>query len=228
MKKVMIALMCVMCGVAAMADTATNVYNFSMSLYTPTLLNGVRSKTAQKYTGYMYMEYVDSELAGVWAEVVSSKTKVYHSIAFNDGFYNLLGKQTKTIDRSVPTLYFTGADTEASGGIVKYGEHELITVINFAGFGTLKAYKNVTTGCSACGLPQTHTEYCHILNTASGSVNGVMDCECPDTEPDWWHTLKAAFCGVWYDASDNWERSHKAAFTGTWKISYNKKLSQAR
>lgn len=153
-----------------------------------------------------------------------NKTKVAHSINFTEGFYNLMGKSTSKIERSVPTVYLTGADDEAiAEPSSKYGSHETFKVINLAGFGSLESTKTVTIGCGACGEPTKMVEYCNILKKANGYVNGVMDCECPDDE-DWWHTLKAGYCGILYDGEDFFPQ-HEASFYGSWKISFNKKLS---
>lgn len=228
MKKIIIALMCAIGSMVSFANETTNVYNMTMSLQTPILQSGVRNKVSQSYKGYMYMVYdEDGKLSTVWADVLSNKTKVGHVISFNEGFYHLIGKTTKTSPRSVANMYLTGADDEVYGGISKYGVHEKIKVINFGGFGTIKSSKTVVIGCGACGAPEKTTEYCNILNAVSGHVNGVMDCECPEDE-DWWHTVMGGLCGVWYDAAFEMERSHEAAFTGTWKISYNKKLSATK
>lgn len=229
-KTVFAALVCMFGCLAGFADTSviTNVYDMSMSLKTPVLYNGVRSYKSQSYKGYLYAEYTDSELTALTALVKSSGTKVIHQIEFSgDSFYHLMGKTTKTSDRSEPTIYLEGADVANEGTSSKFGNHETIKKIQLAGGGSLKAVKSVTVGCSACGEAVKTTAYCNILVKASGYVTGIMDCECPEDE-DWWHTVKTALCGVFYDANNDVERDHDAAFVGSWKLSFNKKLSDTK
>ena len=230
MKKIIAAVAVCAASFGLFGDTITNVYDLSMSLTTPTLDAGVRAPLSQKYTGHMYLEYDDSELISVTAVVKSNKTKVEHFIEFDLGesFYHLMGKTTKKADRSVPSLFLTGADTDAVGYSVKYEQHETIKKITLSGFGALKTYKTAATGCGACGFGGIAAKYCNLLWEAGGSVTGWMDCECPDTEP-WWHTVRTALCGVWYDdVTQEVERKHEGAFKGTWKIKYNKKLSDVK
>ena len=236
MKKIIAAAAICAASFGLFGDTVTNVYNLAMSLKTPTLYAGVRTPTSQTYKGYLYAEYTDNELTALTAYVKSSKTKVEHYIEFpvaaddadlDGSFYNLMGKTTKQSARTVPTLFLTGADTEAIGTSAKYEQHETIKKITLSGFGKLKTAKTAAVGCGACGFGGTAASYCSILWSADGTVTGVMDCECPDEE-DWWHTVKTALCGVWYSDADEVERRHNAAFRGTWKITFNKKLSDTK
>ena len=226
------------CAVSSLfGDTITNVYDFSMSLKTPTLYAGVRTPVIQTYKGYLYAEYTDNELTALFADVKSNKTKVEHLIEFpiaaddadiDGSFYNLMGPTTKKSDRSIPTLFLTGKDTDAVGFSTKYEQHETIKKITLAGFGMLKTLKTAAIGCGACGFGGSAASYCNLLWTADGAVTGIMDCECPDDE-DWWHTVKTILCGVWYDdTTKEVERRHNAAFKGNWKIKYNKKLSDVK
>lgn len=194
------------------ADTRA-VYNFKMSLKTPTLWEGVRQYKSQTYKGYMYADYSDTELVRVWAEVQSSATKVTHVIEFDveSGFYNLMGKSNSKCERTVPTLWFKGNDVETVAGS-KYGDHETITNLVLAGSGSIKSVKVVSEGCTICGTGYPSV-WCNTLKSASGYATGVMNSECPDWE-DWDHTLKGGACGP----TD--ERSHFAATFGSWSISY--------
>lgn len=230
MKKIIAAVAVCAASFGLFGDTVTNVYNLSMSLATPTLYAGVRDKLGQVYKGYLYMEYEDNELIGAFATVTSSKTKVEHFIEFDLGesFYHLMGKTTKQADRSVPSLFLTGADTEAIGYSAKYEQHETIKKITLSGFGKLKTHKTAAVGCGACGFGGSAAKYCNLLWSASGTVTGWMDCECPDDQ-EWWHTVRTVLCGVYYDAAtQEVERKHEGAFRGTWKITYNKKLSDVK
>jgi hypothetical protein len=230
MKKIIVAVAICAASFGLFGDTVTNVYNLTMSLKTPTLYAGVRTPTGQTYKGYLYAEYTDNELTALFADVTSSKTKVQHLIEFDLGesFYHLMGKTTKQADRSVPSLFLTGADTDAIGWSPKYEQHETIKKITLSGFGTLKTFKTAAIGCGACGFGGTAASYCNLLWSGSGTVTGYMDCECPDTEP-WWHTVRTVLCGVWYDdVTQEVERRHEGAFQGTWKITYNKKLSDVK
>lgn len=106
--------------------------------------------------------------------------------------------------------------------------HEKIVSLGLAGTGVLKYTKTVIKGCGACGVPTTMTEYCSILNSMSGNLVGVMDCECPDEE-GWDHTVIAGACGPRAPASidDDGDitvleevRTHYASIWGTWKATY--------
>ena len=224
MKKLITALF--MCGIAAMsfaAEELTNVYDLSIKAKVPYLYNGVRSYSSQTLKGLMYATYIDDELTEVHAVVTNTKTKVVHTITFDDGFYYLMGKETKRIERSTPTVYFGGKDTEILA--LRSDAHETIKSIALAGSGSLKSIKSVIVGCGACGTPTKTTEYCNILWSMSGNVVGVMDCACPDDEYGWSHTLKTVLCGIYYNGDDEAERVHDASFYGTWSAKFNKKLS---
>lgn len=231
MKKIIAAVAICAASFGVFADSVTNVYNLTMSITTPTLYAGVRTPTGQTYKGYMYAEYDEAgELTGLWADVKSSKTKVEHLIEFDLGnsFYHLMGKTTKTADRSVPTLFLAGADVDAIGTSPKYEQHETIKKIYLSGFGTIKNKKTAAVGCGACGFGAVAAQYCNLLWSANGTIAGVMDCECPDDQ-DWWHTVRTVLCGVWYDdATQEVERRHEAGIKGTWKITYNQKLSSVK
>lgn len=224
------ALICAFsCIVASANDAAvTNVYDFSMSLKVPYLDNGTRTYKNQKIVGYMYAEYSSNELVNVWVEAQNRKTKVLHLMSFSgDSFYNLMGKTDKKSLRTVPTIYFEGADEETvleSCCAAPEEGHEFIKKIQLAGTGKLRQVKTVVIGCDQCGGSSVTTAYCNILVNMNGYATGYMDCLCPDDE-DWWHTVKTCLCGVFLDDVGNVEPSHDAAFWGTWKAKFNQKLS---
>lgn len=232
MKKIIAAFAICMAASSLFGDPVINVYNLSMSLRTPTLYAGIRQPLTQTYKGYLYTQYDEAgELEALWADVMSSKTKVEHHIDFtlDESFYNLIGKTTKYAERSVPTLFLSGEDAEVVGTSSKYGQHETIKRIVLSGFGNIKTVKTAAVGCDVCGDGGTPAQYCNVLWSADGKVTGVMDCECPDDDDSgWWHTVKTAICGVWYDDNGKVERQHNASFYGTWKITFNKKLSDTK
>lgn len=231
MNKIVVALMCVIGSMAVMAgdeSVVTNVYDFAMNLRVPYLDNGTRVYKPQKIIGYMYTEYSSNELVNVWVEAQNRKTKVLHLTSFgDDSFYNLMGKTDKTSLRTVPTVFFEGADEETMIPCeceIPGEGHEFIKKIQLAGTGKLRPVKTVVIGCSACGETQKTTAYCNVLISMNGSVTGYMDCLCPEDE-DWWHTVKTCICGVFLDDAGQYERRHEAAFWGTWKAKFNRKLS---
>lgn len=223
MKKIIA--MCAACviGAAAMSEEITNVYDLKVSIKAPTLKNGIREYRNQTIEGQMFIRYNDGEMVEVWAETKNRSTKIFHETVFDgEGFYHLMGKANKYSDRTVPTVYLSGADICTDDG------HEFIKSICLAGNGVLKTVKTVATGCSFCGEPTKTTTYCNILYSASGNVTGIMDCQCPDDEDDWWHTVKTTLCGVWYGEDVSVERTHDASFWGTWSAKFNSKLSDTQ
>lgn len=228
MKKLIIAMVVGAMAFMSFADTevVTNVYDLSMSLKVPYLKNGVRNYAGQKLKGEMYVVYEEDEIVNAFAEVTNTSTKVAHSLDLTSGFYYLMGKESKKSARTVPTVFFQGQDYEVLATM--YEAHEKISYIALAGTGKLNSIKSVTTGCGVCGEPVSLTQYCNLLWSMSGNVVGVMDCECPDEEDGWSHTLKTVLCGVYYDEDDQVERSHDASFYGTWSAKFNKKLSDTK
>lgn len=226
-KLITAAAIAVMAAFGATADTVTDVYNFKATIKQPLLKAGVRDYASVALKGYLYFEYDEStnSVGAVYAVVENSKTKVVHTIDFTDGFYNLMGKTTKTSFRSVPTVWFDGADSNVEEGTGKGAQepHETIVKVTLAGKGMLKYLKDVILGCTSCGGGSKLTTYCSKLNTMSGNIVGYMDCECPDPEP-WNHTVETCACGVREEDGDI-VRSHYASFFGTWSASWNKKLS---
>lgn len=174
--------------------------------------------------------------------LTNKKTKVVHTIDFTDGFINMMGKSSgkigsaKYAPRSTPTIYFTGADSDVTGP----ESHETIDTVSFAGSATTKDYKSTTVTCGYCSTSASSTAYCKKPYKMSGSVVGVMDCECPDEE-NWSHTLVKTLCGFLMAGEDEGEdendertedvtadglvRSHYASFWGTWTAVYNQKAS---
>lgn len=227
MKKLIIAMVVGAMTFMSFADTeiVTNVYDLSMSLKVPYLKNGIRNYAGQKLKGEMYVVYEEDQIVNVFAEVTNTTTKVAHSLDMTSSFYYLMGKESKKSPRTVPTVFFVGQDYEAVATSPKFDAHEKISYIALAGTGKLNSIKSVTTGCGVCGQAVSVTEYCNLLWSMSGNVVGVMDCECPDEEEGWSHTLITDLCGVYYDVDEQVERTHDASFYGTWSAKFNKKLS---
>jgi hypothetical protein len=234
MKKSIICAMSALCAFMTFADqdkvedttTYRDVYTVKATLKVPYLKSGVRSYSSQTLQGYLYVEYVgvNSEFDSAYMLLTNKKTKVVHKIDVTEGFLNMIGKASgkneKYAPRSTPSIYFEGVDAEVNGD----DAHELIKAVCFAGTGSLKDYKTTTTGCSMCGETTKTTAYCKKLYKMSGNVTGYMDCECPDDEDGWNHTMVKTLCGFEED-DDGYVRSHNASFWGTWSAVYNQKMS---
>lgn len=237
MKKLIMSAVCAMIAMASFADTnnvaqvaeVVDVYNFKATIKQPLLKSGVRTYTTVTLKGDLYLEYasVDEGVSAAYAVVQNSRTKVMHRIDFTDGFYNLMGKSTKTSVRSIPTVIFTGADSECNAGTGRGAQepHETITTIQIAGQGVLKRLKTKTFVCGICGGNETTTTYCNKLYKLSGKVTGIMECACPDDE-SWNHTLETNFCGVKRDEDGETTRSHLASFFGSWSAKYKKTITE--
>lgn len=229
MKTIIMSAICGMLSFVAFGTTntveAVDVYSFKASIKQPMLVSGVRTYKAVALNGNLYFEYetVSNSMTAAYAIVENSKTKVIHRIDFTDGFYNLMGKASKTSVRSVPTVLLVGADTNCVAGTGKGAQepHELIKYVSLAGSGTLKKLKTTTVECSFCGVGTATTTYCNKLATMSGNINGYMDCECPDDQ-NWNHTAETIFCGVKYDANGDIVSTHDASFYGTWTAKFVK------
>ena len=195
-----------------------DVYTFEAKLNIPYLMNGVRNYSKQTLKGDMYVEYATSTSGITKCYVVAQnkKTGVTHEIDFSEGFYNLLGKQTKTAVKSVPTVYFAGTNCVVKGE----NAHEKIVAIQLAGTGKLAKSKTTTVECGVCSADRVSTEYCNVLKSMNGSVTGVMDCECPEGDP-WDHTLEAGPCGP-LTIDGAYVRTHFASFWGTFKATPKK------
>ena len=234
MKKLIVKIACALFATTAFCDTnnvpaeAVDVYSFKASIKQPLLKNGIRQYIGVILKGNLYLEYAttDDSVTAAYAIVQNSKTKVQHRIEFDTGFYNLMGKSSKTSLRSVPTILFTGADAECVAGTGKGATepHETIKNIQIAGTGTLKKTKSTIVACGTCGVGVSTTTYCNKLAKMTGNVNGYMDCECPEDE-DWNHTAETTICGVKLDTDGNIVRSHNAAFWGNWTATYVKTVA---
>lgn len=234
MKKLIMSAVCAMIAMASFADTnvaakTIDVYEFKSSIKQPLLKSGVRAYSTVALKGTLYLEYetAGEGISAAYAVVQNSRTKVMHRIDFTDGFYNLIGKSTKTTARSVPTVIVTGTDSECYVGTGNGAQepHETITEIQLAGQGALLPIKTRTVSCGVCGESTTTTSYCNKLYKLSGSVTGIMDCECPDDE-SWSHTLEANSCGVKKDEDGETTRSHFASFFGTWAAKYKRTVTE--
>jgi hypothetical protein len=123
MKKLIVSLLCVaLASFGAFGDTdetekIVDTYKFSASLNIPYLKSGVRSYAKQSLNGTMYVEYENATSAVSRCYIVAKnkKTGVTHTIDFTDGFYNILGKKTKTSPRSIPTVYFSATNDVVEG-----------------------------------------------------------------------------------------------------------------
>ena len=231
MKKSIICAISALCVFMVFADTGSayrDVYTMKVALKVPYLKNGVRTYSSQTLQGCLYVEFDDpeSEFSDSYAVLTNKKTKVVHTIDFGGArFINMIGKSQgkndKYVPRTIPTVLLEGYDYEIEGN----DPHELIQMIVFAGSGSVKETKTKTTGCVYCGEPSTTTTYCRHITKMSGSVVGYMDCECPDEEDGWTHTLIKTLCGFLKDEDGDCVRSHNASFWGTWSAEHNKKLS---
>ena len=226
MKKIIATVACALCAFT-LFGSYRDVYTTKASIKVPYLVNGTRNYSTQTLQGNLYVVYADDETAFESATMVltNKKTKVVHKIDLTDGFLNMIGKSSgkgdKYAPRSTPSIYFEGADAEINGN----EPHEFIKAVQFAGSGSLKDYKTTTVGCGVCGAATKETTYCKKLYKMSGNVTGFMDCECPDDEDGWWHTLVKTACGFLLDEDDEYVRSHNASFWGTWSAVYNQKAS---
>lgn len=218
MKKLIMIALTMLVG-ASFADTndvaLTDTYKFKAAIKVPYLSAGVRTYKSQAFQGYMYVGYTeDGEVASAKIELQNKKTKVKHYITVDEFMYNLMGKKSKTSIRSVPTVFIKSDSDEVEQ--VSAEAHELFKTISLAGTGALKYMKgSSTTLCGFCGTDTVTTAACNRLAKMSGSLVGIMDCECPEEE-NWSHTLLAGYCGVLSDEDGNVERSHDASFWGTW------------
>lgn len=227
MKKLIASIAIAVSAFALFGEGYQEVYDTKASIKVPYLSNGVRNYSTQTLQGKLYVVFAseNSEFESAQMVLTNKKTKAVHTIDFTDGFLNMMGKSSgkgdKYIPRTTATVYLEGADTECEGNET----HELIKSVCFAGNGSLKNIKSTTVGCGVCGESTKVTTYCQKLNKISGSVVGYMDCECPDDEDGWWHTLVKTVCGFLEDEDDNYVRSHNAAFWGSWSATYNTKQS---
>ena len=188
MKTIIMSAICSVLSFAAFSASntveAVDVYSFKASIKQPMLENGIRTYKSVALKGNLYFEYetISNTMTAAYAIVENSKTKVMHRINFFGGFYNLMGKASKTSERSVPTVLLLGADTNCVAGVGAKAQepHEMIKFASFAGSGTLKKLKTTTIECSYCGVGSTTTTYCNKLAKMSGKVTGCMDCECPE------------------------------------------------
>ena len=184
------------------------------------LKSGVRTYQSATLKGTLYIEYASptSMISRGYVVAKNSKTGVEHNIDLTDCLYNMLGKKTKQIYRSVPAVYFIGTND------VVYGQnaHETITFITMAGNGKLVNNKTKTTTCNVCSINSTTTANCSKIKQLSGNLNGIMDCICPEDEA-WDHTLFASACGLFIDENGEYVRSHEAPFWGSWSAKQKKK-----
>lgn len=218
MKKLIVMALCAVSCAAAIAST--DVYNLKLSGKVPYVSNGIRNYKTQTMTGKLFLTWSDDgALEEARAELQNKTTKVIHYLDFTDSLYNLMGKTTKKIYKSVPTFVLVGADSEVE--CTKNEAHELIKNVALAGTGSLTYIKG--TGCGYCG---DATADCNKLNKVSGNFVGVLDCECPE-DSSWDHTLEATQCGLVTDEDGKYVRSHYAAWWGSWTATYDKKATAA-
>ncbi len=228
MKKLIATIAIAFSSFALFGEGYQEVYDMKANLKVPYLVKGVRNYSSQTLQGHLYVEFDDTktEFSNAYAVLTNKKTKVVHTIDFDGArFLNVLGKSKgkgdKYAPRTVPSVFLKGYDYEIEGT----DPHELIQMIVFAGSGSLKEKKTKTTGCVYCGEPETTTAYCRRIDKMSGSVVGYMDCECPDEEDGWTHTLVKTLCGFLKDDDGKCVRSHNASFWGSWSATYNTKMS---
>lgn len=217
MKKLLAMALCVITGVVM---ASTDVYDFKLAGKVPYLSKGIRTYKTQTMTGKLYLTWGDDGLlTEAYAEVQNKSTKVKHTIDFTKSMYNLMGKASKKISKTVPT-FILESDSDTIECTVSEA-HETIKYIMLAGTGSLTFVKG--SGCGYCG---DATNDCNKIGKLSGNFTGIMDCECPE-ESDWNHTLQAQQCGIYVDEDGNTVRSHDAAYWGSWTATYNKKATAA-
>lgn len=214
MKKLLMAAL--LCAASIMAygyqpePEVVDTYSFTMSAKMPFVSKGVRTYASQSLKGTMVVEYADAEVgpSKVYIDVKNSKTKVEHRIWIDEGILNMMGKTTSKAYRSVPTVCWTGFDTNIVG--TTQSAHEKFISLMFAGNGALKYIKG--TGCDFCGdgVPS-----CNKVKSLSGYFTGIVDCQCPDNE-SWDHTIEANACGIQTYQTGEAVRTHDAAVWGSW------------
>lgn len=222
MKKLIMSAICAMLAAASFGDTngaeVVDVYSFKATIKQPMLKNGVRTYSSATLKGDLYIEYATptSAISRSYIVAKNSKTGVEHNIEFTDCLYNMLGKSSKQINRTVPAVYFVGTNDV----VVGENAHETIRFMTVAGSGKLVKSKTKTTTCNVCAPDAVTTETCSKIKSLSGNLNGIMDCVCPEDET-WDHTLIACACGLYVDIN-GYVRSHEAPFWGSWTAKQKK------